>query len=305
MYWVSQQDQPHTHVIADDGSPDEISSLIENITASLPNVRYLRQQHGGQSYAVNEAVNAVMNEVNADYLTITHSDDVLLPGSLSARVRVAEETGSPFVYSQMGMFFGESPLFSAYTAPVFKTPAALRRALLHSQPFPYPTMLWEKEFYAREIGGYDSALHHAEDWDVAIRTAQALEKEQMNAAVVPSVTALYRVHETNLTKHNIANGVDLAATRAILSKHATGVDRLLSYASVGLYHLRTRLPLPVRRLVNFFREGPAYHAQHPVHTIDYEACFKCASASHSAMNHSKSRIEAHPVRASQSIEAFS
>lgn len=131
ILWAQQQThQDMVHVIVDDGSTDETPDVLERIARRHPSVFVFHQPNSGSSAAVNFGVEQALKTVMPDYITISHSDDLLLPASLEERVATAERHGAVMVYSDMVAFYqhGDGLLF--YRARDFADSDVLYRHLL-------------------------------------------------------------------------------------------------------------------------------------------------------------------------------
>jgi glycosyltransferase involved in cell wall biosynthesis len=238
---VQQQAQPHTHVIVNDGSTDSTADTLDAL-AKENNLLVYHTANQGPAAAVNHGVREALEVVAADYITVCHSDDLLTRNSLSARVQAAQ---SPFVYSDLALFYTDGRAPVRYTAPSFRSADALAHALLQSKSIPFQTMFWERHFF-EAVGGYDAQLHYGEDWEIAIRSAQALHVRGESATVLPDVTVLYRWHEHNHSHEKIAAGWDRKATSIVLGKNTSGFASLQYRLHAALYHARARLPESIK-----------------------------------------------------------
>ena len=100
IYWVRRQThKDYLHIIVDDESTDSTPEVLERLSKSDPNLKVFRKQNGGSSAAVNYGVERAVGIDKPDYITVCHSDDVLLPESLAVRVQLASKSGAELVYT--------------------------------------------------------------------------------------------------------------------------------------------------------------------------------------------------------------
>src|SRR3989344_4807417 len=86
IYWVGQQSlRDYLHVIVDDGSTDETPNLLDRFASIHDNLLVYHKRNGGSSEAINFGVEQSLKKVNPRFVTIIHSDDLLLPNSLESR----------------------------------------------------------------------------------------------------------------------------------------------------------------------------------------------------------------------------
>ena len=282
IYWVQQQSSDITHVIVDDGSTDETPELLEIIADTHDNILVFHQANQGSSAAVNFGIEQALKVVNPDYITISHSDDLLPPTSIEARVKRAKETGTEFVYTNM-LKFGDQFISKLVLAPDFPDAKTLYCVLCTHQSITNPTMLWSRDLYL-EIGGYDPRITSGEDLDIALRTAKRLSETGKRFSTLHQATAAYRVHGQNLGDSNVRNGTAMKCLKMVYGKHLQTPQYQLRLIAEATHQLRALLPEPVtvalRRLKHLVLSPPA-PAQPYEHTfldmiekVDYQAEFK-------------------------------
>ena len=224
IYWVQRQTHAdYVHVVVVDGSTAPAPDRLDRLGRWDPKLRVVHRENGGSSAAINHGLEQALSEVQPDYITVCHSDDVMLPESLDLRVRLAQERDAAFVYTDEVVVDdrpGAPPRCGR--APQHATAQALFSALLRHEGIPYVTMLWRTEFFLREVKGYDARLTSAEDWDIALRTAQALVATGARHAPLARVTMLRRIHEHSLRRQNIEDGTKLRCYEHVLGKHLEG-----------------------------------------------------------------------------------
>jgi len=81
-------------VLVDDGSDDDSVAIARSVALPSP-LQIIRQERGG----VSRARNAGTAATSAPFVQYVDADDVLLPGTLAARVAALEKTGADVAYT--------------------------------------------------------------------------------------------------------------------------------------------------------------------------------------------------------------
>ena len=247
IYWVRQQThKDYLHIVVDDGSTDSTPSVLERLSQSDPKLKVFRKRNGGASAAINYGVERALAFSTPDYITICHSDDVLLPDSLEVRVQLARQRGADFVYTaEVAIRDPSLPPLQRRARREYSTSDELFSALLHNHPnIPYVTMLWGAEFFLHKLQGYDDRLTSAEDWDIALRSAKELVSIQGIHVNSRRVTVARRVHEDCLRIQNMLDGTKERCYEKILHKHLKSEE----YRAAMAFHKK--------RIVKLRRQNP-------------------------------------------------
>ena len=222
IYWVQQQThKDYLHIVVDDESTDSTPEVLERLSQSNPNLKVFRKENGGSSAAVNYGVEQALALDKPDYITVCHSDDVLLPESLDVRVQLASKSGAELVYTDEVVIYDTGLPPKHRRAREYSTADELFRALLQHQRagIPKATMLWGADFFLHKLQGYDDRLTSAEDWDIALRSAKELAAMQATHATAHSVTVARRKHEHSLRNQNLRDGTKERCYEVIFRKH--------------------------------------------------------------------------------------
>jgi glycosyltransferase involved in cell wall biosynthesis len=177
---VRQDYRPLEVVVADDGSTDGTA----DVAGSFPGVRVLRLPHGGVAAARNAAIAASSGTL----LAFLDSDDLWLPGKLTAQVaylRANPEIG--YCFTRMRNF-----LEPGHGLPGWIDIAEMTRVMFgHS----LCSMLIRREVFDR-VGGFDTRFDVGEDTDWFFRA----KYERIPFAALPRVFVHRRVHDANITR---------------------------------------------------------------------------------------------------------
>tara|TARA_B100000809_G_scaffold258620_1_gene302124 strand:+ start:305 stop:1342 length:1038 start_codon:yes stop_codon:yes gene_type:complete len=220
IYWVQQQTyKDYLHIVVDDGSTDSTMEVLERVSRADPNLKVFSKENGGSSRAINYGLEQALLLTKPDYITVCHSDDLLLPNSLDVRVQLASKTGADFVYTDSLIIFDSCLPPKRKRSWTYSTPDELFRALLQDRSLPYVTMFWSADFFLHKLQGYDSRLTSAEDWDIAIRSAKELAAMRAIHATTNCMTVAKRRHKNSLTHQNLRDGTRERCDEIILKKH--------------------------------------------------------------------------------------
>lgn len=284
IYWVEQQGPgDHLHVVIDDGSTDETPNILDKLAETHDRLLVYHTENGGSSKAINFGVEQSLARVNPKYITIIHSDDLLLPNSLESRIQTLCSNGAQFVYSDM-LIVDELKRHPPirFRAPHFSCAANLYQGLLNQKGLPYPTLMWERDFFLDDLNGFDSQIRSAEDWDIALRSAKMVDEKGETYTTLPDISAVSRMHAHNLRPYNIREGVRWRCYKLIFKKHVHGAEYYLRLTKAGIKMLRGILPefikkplRPIRgRISTAYREygaGDETSFLQSLNQLDYRA----------------------------------
>ncbi len=216
-------------IVVDDGSTDRTGEIA---AAHGPGVRVVRQPNRGVAAARNRGV----AEATGELVAFCDADDVLFDEHIEALVATQAAAGTRRALATANAWWlfpgGIHPGQTRHKGR-FPRPAEQRRAILE-QNFVSTMSLFPRSL-AAEIGPFDEALSHAEDWDFWLRAVLAGHRVVHQARPL----ALYRWHAAGLTADR--DRMDEGA-RAVLAKAATRAD--LTPAERGYVERRLAGPGP-------------------------------------------------------------
>lgn len=190
---VLDQDYPHRELIVmDGGSKDSSRQIIEQYDSRI--AHWVSEPDKGQSDALNRGFAAA----TGDLLTWLNSDDILLPGSLSAVARQWHKHGEP------NWLAGNC----VWTDPQGRIIRCVRNAGWSDTLAAYgmvnvsgPTSFFARTLLER-VGPLDEDLHYAMDSELWLRFANAGERYVR----VPEYLWALRLHpEAKMSGHNFAD----------------------------------------------------------------------------------------------------
>jgi glycosyltransferase involved in cell wall biosynthesis len=172
------------HWVIDGGSSDGTIDLLKN--NGDPRLHWSSQPDNGQSDAINRG----MRQVSGDIIGWLNSDDLYVPGALSA---VAAAFSNPNVQWVVGRY----QIINAAGLPVRSLIARYKdRALNHyscskllrENFIAQPAVFWRREF-GQKIGPLDESLHYTMDYDLWLRMGKASEPLILN-----QILSQFRIH---------------------------------------------------------------------------------------------------------------
>ena len=177
---VLEQDYPNLeYIVIDGGSTDGSCEIIQKYADRL--AYWQSQPDQGQTDAINQGFAHATGEI----LAWLNSDDLLLPGAVSAAVRALDE------HPQAAMVYGDALLINAEGKTIGKFPAAqtdyrkLRRGYVHipQQASFFRADLWQ------QVAPLDVSFYFAMDYDLWVRLAALAP-----LVYVPEFWAAFRLH---------------------------------------------------------------------------------------------------------------
>ncbi|HTP29381.1 MAG TPA: glycosyltransferase [Anaeromyxobacteraceae bacterium] len=249
-------------VVCDDASTDDTAAIVAEF--SDPRLRYcLFPDRAGQAGNFNRCLRAA----RGDYLTILHSDDLLLPGFLRDRTarldadpRLAFTFGAVRVIDADGLFVRVSAPWPADR----RLPSREMLEELLKGSIVSPPSLMVRRSHAEAAGAFREDLTWGHDWEWTMRLA-AIGDAQYAAA--PS--AAYRVHDGSGTAEMLRAARNGAQERHILTETLTRLatldpsfqgSRRRAFASLGRRHLYYAHLALERRQANVARNNLGWAA---------------------------------------------
>jgi glycosyltransferase involved in cell wall biosynthesis len=192
-------------VVVDDGSTDRSSEIAQRYP-----VRYIHQENRGVSSARNLGIQVSQGAIVA----FLDADDLLRQDAIDAGVGVL--AAHPECAMAVGdhVFVAED---SSYLANSRKgmLPAFHYEALLRSNFIEMTSSVLFRRSVLDKVGGFNTALKAAEDYDLYLRIAHAYP-----ICCHPAIVAEYRMHETNASRDP---ELMLTATLRVLRSHEQSV----------------------------------------------------------------------------------
>ena len=177
---VLEQDYPNLeYIVIDGGSTDGSLEIIHKYADQL--AYWQSQPDQGQTDAINQGFARASGEI----LAWLNSDDLLLPGAVSAAVRALQ------AHPEAAMVYGDALLINAEGKTIGKFPAAqtdyrkLRRGYVH---IPQQASFFRADLW-RQVAPLDVSFYFAMDYDLWVRLAALAP-----LVYVPQLWAAFRLH---------------------------------------------------------------------------------------------------------------
>ena len=268
---VLNQDYPNKElIIIDDGSTDGTVDIIRRYE---PAVTLLTQKNQGSAVARNAGLDAA----RGDYVAFLDSDDIWLPGKLTAQVTYMEQ------HPQIGMSYSRWRVWKPGPDGQFCAPESLNHSIddpaastgiveegsgwLYNRLL-FTSLLHTITVIARrdlidKVGTFDTVLKRGQDYDYWLRASRVTEIHQLDQTL-----ALYRLHgegcikkwpHINYEKLVVENALSRWGLEGPTGEVTTKTDMQHRLAdtcfSFGYYHYWKGSP---RLAVNAFRQCLGY-----------------------------------------------
>jgi glycosyltransferase involved in cell wall biosynthesis len=182
------QSHPRVEVIVvDDGSTDGSSEIAQKFP-----VRYIRQENRG----LTESRNLGIRESRGDYVVFLDADDRLRPEAIETGLRVIAER------PECAMTVGDHLFISSDGSHLSDSRKACLQSshyeeLLKSNFIEMISSVLFRRSVLVDIGGFDTTLRVAEDYELYLRIARVYP-----ICCHPALTAEYRLHQTNVSRNS-------------------------------------------------------------------------------------------------------
>jgi glycosyltransferase involved in cell wall biosynthesis len=172
-------------IVVDDGSPDNTSE----VASRYDEVRLIRQENRGLAGARNRG----LEEARGEYVVFLDSDDRLLPEALEVGVRELEaHPECAFVSGHYRAIDADGSSSRALRPTHVEGDHYL--ALLRDNYISMPAVVTYRRGVFAEVGGFDSRVDAAADWDLYLRIARRFPVHHHGELV-----AEYRWHGANMS----------------------------------------------------------------------------------------------------------
>jgi glycosyltransferase involved in cell wall biosynthesis len=188
-------------IVVDDGSTDRSGEIAQ----SFP-VRYLHQPNRGLTPSRNLGI----QESRGSYLVFLDADDRLMPEAIEAGLRVLARHPECALTVGDHLFVAEDGSYLANSQKTF-LPAGHYEALLKSNYFEMISSILFRRSIFDQVGGFDTELRVAEDYDLYLRIAR-----DHAVCFHRAVVAEYRMHRSNASRNS---ELMLTMTMQVLKRH--------------------------------------------------------------------------------------
>jgi len=190
-------------IVVNDGSPDDTKSILEPLISS-GRIQYLEQPNQG----VAKARNAGIARARGEYVALLDDDDLWPADKLE--LQTAYLDANPDVGVVAGTLQKIDCHGSAGERAGFY-PQIDFESLFRGNPFHSPGQTLVRASLLREIGGLDTSIWGADDWDLWLRIAK-----RSRIAMIDRLALYYRLHAGNNSKQTARM---IAACCAAIDRH--------------------------------------------------------------------------------------
>ena len=188
---VLDQDYPRIeHIVVDGGSTDGTIDVLRRQS----HLRWVSQPDGGQADAVNKGFGMARGEI----FGWLNSDDMYLPGAVSAAVEALLASGSALVHGGWRRIDASGRVINEVAA----VPFDLRRQLNYANLVAQPGALFTREAF-EAVGGLDVSYRYAMDYELFLRIG-----ERFPVRHVDRTLGVYRYHPESKTVSEAEGFVD-------------------------------------------------------------------------------------------------
>ena len=218
---LAQDYRPIEVVVLDGGSTDETVSVLKSF-AAVPELKWWSEPDKG----VTDAVNKGMQRVSGQIVAIQSSDDLYLPGAISAAVEFL--TG----HEEVMLAYGDVELIDEHSTKIGSDllgEFGLKQYLGRFTYIPQPSAFFRAEMIAA-IGGWRQEVSYAADADFWLRIAV-----QHKVAKINRLMGQYRYHSEQRDTQKARIARDWETTiRDLLKVHPLDRDTR-RFALMGIY----------------------------------------------------------------------
>lgn len=172
-------------VFVDGGSSDGTLERIQNLES---NVVCMQNVQGGISHAMNVGVQIA----TGDYIAHLHGDDYYASDNVLETVaRTLNQTGADWLFGNL-----LSNVNGRVLAPSWIMPPYSNKRLLKGNFIGHPTVFMRRSLF-NHLGGFDTTLKYAMDYDMWLRAAKVTEP-----VFVEQALAVFRRHPASASTAN-------------------------------------------------------------------------------------------------------
>jgi len=157
-------------IIVDDGSADNTLELIKKFATFDPRIVVITKPNSGLSDSLNVGIKMARGK----WIARIDADDMCESTRLEKQIELASTNlNLVFIGSGLTIIDDVGNKLNTYSYPTSQT--ALLKHLRSARKFPPHTSALYRTKIVRDLGGYRSRIHRAEDWDLWLRLSEVGE----------------------------------------------------------------------------------------------------------------------------------
>lgn len=154
-------------IVVDDGSWDDTLTILDVVAAEDPRVRVLRRAHAGVSAARNAGIAAA----SGDYVAFLDSDNTWRPRFLEDMMTAMTASGVAAAHASIASRNDDGTI-------VYRQGATTHQRLLAGNTIDLNTLVVRTDAL-RDVGGFDTSLRRAVDFDLILKLAEREDLEHV------------------------------------------------------------------------------------------------------------------------------
>jgi glycosyltransferase involved in cell wall biosynthesis len=215
-------------VVVDDGSPEDIRSVIEPFLGHDA-IQFVSQSNGG----VSSARNLGLSRARGCYVAFLDHDDQWHPSKLELQLAaLIARPAAALCHAEVRYVDAAGATLTCHAPIAENVEGSCLARLVLGNPVVTSSVLLRRDV-ALELGGFDVRLHHAEDYDLWLRVARRWELAYVDQPLVD-----YRVHSGSATAQRARM---LVSTLDIVCRHLREVPGLRD--EIGRLNVQRRISL--------------------------------------------------------------
>jgi glycosyltransferase involved in cell wall biosynthesis len=174
-------------IVVNDGSPDDTAEVLRPL-AEGGRIHYFEQPNGGQASARNFG----LQQAQGEFIAYLDDDDLWPPDKLEWQINILQKTNAVLVGGAAASFTVGEPSYAQW-AP--ETETLDIDQLAERNPFLSPGQTLIRHSALKQVGGFDTTVWGADDFDLYLRLAKCGELRSDRR-----VGLHYRIHAENASR---------------------------------------------------------------------------------------------------------
>jgi glycosyltransferase involved in cell wall biosynthesis len=174
-------------IVLNDASTDESAAYLDGLVD--PRLRII---HGNEKWGPTRRFQQGNELAQGQIIARQDADDISMPDRLQKQIDWLSERNDVVMVAARSVYIDEKGK-GRHISPQVTGASALRSRLLYGNPIIHGSVCMRREAL-EHVGGYDTSIRVAQDFDLWVRLASAFDIECM-----PDVLYKYRLHKASIT----------------------------------------------------------------------------------------------------------